>query len=430
MQKKTNSNSMLAFVIIWAGQMVSGIGSYMTDFASTIWAWEFTHQATTLALVTFFSQAPSILITPFMGTLVDRASRKRLIMLSDAIAALSTVALLCLYLTDNLQVWHFYITAAINGTFSQIQHLAYSASISLMVPSQHYTRAGSMNSMLHYGSIIFAPALAGILYYVIGFNGILSIDLMTFCFAILTVLRVTIPQPIVLEIKPLSWINIWQEIVFGFRYIFADSSLSAVLILGTLFWFAHDLGGSLYAATILARSGNNSAILGSLLATAGVGGVIGVAIVTIWGGPKRRINGLLLGMVGAGLSKIVFALGQQPAIWIPAQFCSSLNFPLLGSSNDAIWMSRVKPELQGRVFATTSFIGQITAAIASLIAGPLADRVFEPAMMPGGSLAGIFGGIFGTGAGAGMALLYAMTSFCLLFVGIGGYACCRSKQIA
>jgi MFS family permease len=418
---------MYAFFLVWLGQMVSSIGSYMTDFAITIWAWEFTGQATTLALVAFFHQAPGILITPLVGTVVDRFSRKQLIMIADAIAALSTISLLLLYLTDNLQVWHFYTTAAINGTFGQIQHLAYSASIALMVPQQHYTRASSMNSMLHYGSIIFAPALAGILYYAIGFSGILTIDLMTFCFAMLTMLRVTIPQPVILETKPLSWLNLGQEIVFGFRYIFADSNLSAVLILGSLFWLAHDLGGSLYSAMILARSGNNAAILATLSATAGVSGVVGAAIVTIWGGAKRQIHGLLLGMVGAGLSKIAFALGQQPAIWIPAQFCSSLNFPLLGSANDAIWMNQVKPELQGRVFASTSFIGQLTAAIASLIAGPLADRVFEPAMMPGGSLSGIFGGLFGTGAGAGMALLYAGTSFCLLFIGIGGYICLPEK---
>ncbi|MBW4617791.1 MAG: MFS transporter [Cyanosarcina radialis HA8281-LM2] len=412
---------MYAFFLVWIGQMVSTIGSYMTDFATTIWAWEFTGQATTLALVGFFSQAPGILITPFLGTLVDRTSRKQLMMLSDAIAALSTIALLWLYSTGNLQVWHFYITAAINGTFSQIQHLAYTASIALMVPPQHYTRASSMNSMLHYSSIVFAPALAGSLYYVVGFSGILSIDLITFCVAVLTVWRAIIPQPVTTETKPLNWINLWQETLFGFRYIFTHANLSALLILGSLFWFAHDLGGSLYSAMILARTDNNAAILASLLSTAGIGGVIGASIFSIWGGFKRQIHGFLLGMVGAGLSKTVFALGQQTSIWIPAQFCSSLNFPMLGSSNDAIWMNQVKPEFQGRVFATTSFIGQVTAASATLIAGPLADRIFEPAMMPEGSLTGIFGSIFGTGAGAGMALLYATTSLCLLFIGIGGY---------
>jgi hypothetical protein len=127
-------------------------------------------------------------------------------------------------------------------------------------------------------------------------------------------------------------------------------------------------------------------------------------------------------MMGAGVSKTVFGLGRMPSIWIPAQFCSSLNFPLLSSSNTAIWLAKIDPNLQGRVFAAISLIKQVVAAISTLIAGPLADYIFEPAMMPQGILAHRLGFIFGTGPGAGMALLYVITSVCLLLVGIGGYA--------
>ena len=174
---------------------------------------------------------------------------------------------------------------------------------------------------------------------------------------------------------------------------------------------------------ILARTGNNARILGTIVSAAGAGGVLGASIVSIWGGPKRRIRGFLLGMAGAGLSKIVFGFGQALSIWIPAQFCSSFNFPILGSSNEAIWLAKVAPEAQGRVFATRAVIMQLASAFGLLIAGPLADRVFEPAMQPSGFLAAIFGPIIGTGAGAGMALLYAISSLGLLLVAIGGYAC-------
>ena len=86
-------------------------------------------------------------------------------------------------------------------------------------------------------------------------------------------------------------------------------------------------------------------------------------------------------------------------------------------------MAKVAPEAQGRVFATRAVIMQLASAFGLLIAGPLADRVFEPAMQPSGFLAAIFGPIIGTGAGAGMALLYAISSLGLLLVAIGGYAC-------
>lgn len=421
---------MRTFVIVWSGQLVSTIGSYMTGFAITLWAWQFTDQATALTLIVFFNQAASLLVAPFAGVIVDglrpifgqRWSRKQLIILSDTVAALSTVAILLLHLTGHLQIWHFYVTSAINGIFSDIQELAYSTSIALMLPKQHYTRASSMVSILHYGPSIFAPALAGVLYYVTGLTGILWIDLFTFSVAIFTVLRVQIPQPVVSEPQFQSQESLWQEISSGFRYVAARPGLFTLLLTGLLFWFAHDLGGALYAPMILSRSNNNAAVLASLSAVAGVGGVVGAVVVSIWGGFRQKIHGFLWGMIGAGVSKTLFGLGQLPSIWLPAQFCSSLNFPLLGSSNEAIWLAKVNPEIQGRVFATRSLLLVLISAIAAFIAGPLADFVFEPAMMPGGYLAKILGGIFGTGSGAGMALLYVITSIALILVGISGYA--------
>jgi MFS transporter, DHA3 family, macrolide efflux protein len=412
---------MRTFIIVWSGQLVSTVGSYMTHFAITMWAWQLTGQATALTLMVFSSQAASLVVAPFAGVIVDRCDRKRLIMVSDMVAALSTIAILLLYLTGHLQIWHFYITSAINGVFSDIQELAYSASIAMMVPQQNYTRASSMGSILHYGSSIFAPALAGVLYYSIGLFGILLIDLFTFCVAIFTMLRVHIARPAVSKTQLQNQATLWQDMLVGFRDVFAQPGLSALLLVALLFWFAHDFGGSLYSVMILARSNNNAAVLASLSAVAGVGGVIGALLVSIWGGPKQKIHGFLLGMIGAGMSKIVFGLGQLPLIWIPVQFCSSLNFPLLGSSDDAIWLTKVQPDRQGRVFAARSLLLLMTSAIATLIAGPLADTVFEPAMMPEGWLAGLLGGIFGTGPGAGMAFLYVLSSLGLVLVGIIGY---------
>lgn len=394
----------------------------MTVFAITIWGWELTGSATALALVSFFFLAPSVLIAPFAGVIVDRSNRKLLIMLGDTVAGLCTIAILLLHLIGNLQIWHLYLTFAINGIFSQIQVLAYGVSIPMLVPKQHYTRAISMGSVLGYGSEIIGPALAGVLYYVIGLTGILIVDLISFFIAIGTVLFVHIPQPAVTEAGRQSRAGMNQELVFGFRYIFARKSLLALLLLVSLFCFAHDIGDSLYSPMILARTGSNAEVLASLFAAAGVGGVTGALLLSAWGGSQRRINGLLLGMVGAGLSKIVFGLSQMPLIWIPAQFCSSLNFPLMHSCDRAIWLTKVEPDLQGRVFATHTIISRFTPAIGRLLAGPLADYVLEPAMMPEGNLAPIFGGIFGTGPGAGMALLYVICAVCMLLIGIGGYA--------
>ncbi|MCT7952153.1 MFS transporter [Ancylothrix sp. C2] len=412
---------MRKFIQIWLGQTASIIGSSMSGFALTIWVWESTNQATALALFIFFAQLSRILIAPVAGILVDRWNRKFLMIISDAVSALLTLIILLLYVNQSLQVWHLYLAGAISGFFEQFQQLAYSTTITTMVPEKHYSRASSLSFLAIYSASIIAPTLAGVLYSVIGLNGIFLIDLATFTIAISTVLFVKIPQPAITPHPNSTRPHLLEELSFGFRYIAKSPSLVALLVSVSLFWFAHDIGAALYSPMILARTAADPRILGNILSAAGVGGVVGASVISIWGGPKQRIRGFLLGIVGTGFSKTVFGLAQVISIWIPAQFFSSLNFPIVGTSNEAIWLAKVEPEVQGRVFATRAVCIQIASAIGLLIAGPLADRIFEPAMQPGGFLAVIFGGIVGTGAGAGMAFLYAISSFGLFLIGAGGY---------
>jgi hypothetical protein len=395
----------------------------MTEFALILWAWNLTGSATTLALVSFFSQLLRIPITLVAGIIIDRYNRKYLMMLGDTIAGICTGCIWLLHVTNSLQIWHLYLMAAVIGAFGQIQRLAYSASITLIIPEQHYTRASSMDSVVHYGSAIIAPALAGMLYPLIGLKGILPLDLLTFGVAIGTLLCTRIPQPQLQHPSSLATEpqTILQKLTFGIRYVWLRPRFRALLIVTTLFWFAHDLGAALYDPMILARTNGNTKVLGSVTSTAGIGGVIGAILLSVWGGPKQRIHGMLAGYVGAGVSKTLFGLGQTPLIWIPAQFCSSLTFPLLGSSETAIWMQKITPEIQGRVFAANALVVQVFSAFASLIAGPLAEYVFEPILHQNNRFTSPLNFIVGTGTNGGVALLYILTSISLLLVGLGGY---------
>lgn len=409
---------MRTFILIWAGQLGSTIGSYMTEFALTLWAWEMTESATTLALVGFFAQLARIPITLVAGLIVDRFNRKRLMMLGDGVAALATVSIALLYLTDSLHIWHLYGAATLNGGFGQVQSLAYQTSISTLVPSSQLTRANSMNSAVHYGAAIFGPALGGVLYPKIGLLGIAGIDVVSFGGAIATLLFCPIPQPPPRDDTALE--TRFAKFIFGFREVWRQPRLRALLLISTLFWFFHDFGGAVYDPMILSRSNGSAQVLASTASAAGIGGVIGAVGLSIWGGPKRRVRGMLAGFIGAGLSKTVFGLGRSPQVWIPAQFCSSLNFPLLGSSETAIWMTRIAPKHQGRVFAANALVQQVVSAGATLMAGPIADRIFESAMQTSGGWADLLSPILVPGPGAGMALLYVMTSIGLLLVGVVG----------
>jgi DHA3 family macrolide efflux protein-like MFS transporter len=95
--------------------------------------------------------------------------------------------------------------------------------------------------------------------------------------------------------------------------------------------------------------------------------------------------------------------------------------PLINTSNQAIWQSKVAPDVQGRVFSARRLIAWFTNPISPIIAGTLADFVLEPAMKSQTGLAHIFGGVFGTGPGAGMGLLLFFAGLGSALVGLAGY---------
>jgi len=177
-------NNLRTFTIIWIGQVASILGSRMTNFAVIIWAWQLTGEATPLSLLAFFTEIPILIAATFAGIIIDRWNRNRMMIVGDIMAGLSTIVILLLFLTNNLAIWHLYLTGAVNGLFGYLQELAFSASQALIVPKQHYVRVGAMGSIKNFGAGVFAPALAGFLYYAIGFSGILVIDLVTFLIAI------------------------------------------------------------------------------------------------------------------------------------------------------------------------------------------------------------------------------------------------------
>lgn len=112
----------------------------------------------------------------------------------------------------------------------------------------------------------------------------------------------------------------------------------------------------------------------------------------------------------------------MPSVWVATAFILAIFSSWSGSSNQSIWLAKVEPGVQGRVFASRYLIAQITTPLGLRIAGPLADYVFEPVMRTGNRFAEILGAVFGTGFGAGMALQLTLFSLGGVFIGLCGYA--------
>jgi len=433
---------MTAFMIIWGGQILSLLGTAIGQFGLTLWAFDASGgQATPLALIGFFFTTSMLIFTPVVGVMVDRANRKMMMMLSDLAAALVTVFILILYLSGDLQIWHLYVGAFVAGTFQGFQWPAYSAAISTMLDKKHYTRANAMLETAGSASGILAPVLAGALIGPLGIVvsntldpafvanlsgkpgllGLLAIDLLSAAFAIGSLLFVHIPQPDHSTAGEQARGNFIHEAKFGFGYIFKQPSLLGLQSLFMIGNFFSSLGFSIFAAMILARTGSDELAFGSVQTAAAVGGVVGGVAIGVWGGFKRRVHGVLIGWAISGLSMVGLGMSQTLPGWLMASFCTSLVIPLINGSNQAIWQAKVPPDIQGRVFASRRMIAWIINPISQLIAGPLADRVLEPAMQAGGALAPVFGRFTGSGAGAGMGLQFTLAGIFALLIGLSGY---------
>jgi MFS family permease len=402
------------FLWLWTSQLLSIFGTAMTRFAVTIWAYQQTGQATTLALMGFFNSAAYVAFSPLAGVLSDRMNRKWVVALSDLGAGLATAGLLALYLTGRLQIWHLYMAGAFSNAMGAFQEPAVSASVSGLVPTKELTRANGMLSLAYDGSHMFAPMLAGALLAPLGMSGIMTIDLITCLSAVLVVASMRISRPAETAAGAAARGLLRQEMSFGFRYIARHHGLLGVLLIlsGANLSAAITYFGIL-PAMILSRTQGNEVALGAVQSMLGIGGVVGGVLVSVWGGPRNRLRGFLLSTAFTFLlGDSLFAVGRSLPVWLAAAFLSAVFIPVLLACYESLWQSSVPHDIQGRVFSAKNVVQIISMPFGYLLAGWLADGVFEPAMAVGGGLAGAFGWLVGVGPGAGMGLMFACT--CLL----------------
>jgi MFS family permease len=411
------------FFVVWSGQLVSQIGTAMSAFALLIWMYERTGRATTVALLGFFWFAPVIVLAPLAGVWIDRHDRRRIMLLADAAAAVMTLGVLLLYVGGRLEVWHLYVAEAISGSCWAFQGPAYTAATTMLLPSRHYGRAAGLRSVASFGADAVAPFLAGAAVVTLGIGGVLAIDLVTFLVAVVTLLAVRIPRPEVPRAQNGMPSSFREDIRAGFQYIRLRHGLLALLgiytginLFGALTYY------SILPPMILARTMRDTLALASVQSALGAGAVAGGVLMGVWGGPRRRIHGVLAGAAISFLAgDLVLALGRTLPVWLVAAFAGEFFVPVVMASDLAIWQSAIPPSLQGRVFAIRSAVRMSTMPLGYLLGGTLADGWFEPAMMAGGSLTAAFGWLVGVGPGAGMGVMFLFTALAGTTLTLAGY---------
>jgi MFS family permease len=399
------ANGWRTFFLIWLANTVSTVGSGLTGFVLGFWVLQETGSATQFALIAACTSLPGILLLPFAGAVVDRYDRRVVMIVADLVAALSTGALALLYAAGALEVWHIWLATAVSSACAAFMIPANAAIVPLLVPKEQLGRA---NGLMQTGGAlgIISPVIAGFLIGVVGVAGVMAVDLATFVFAAALFLVVRVPRPAASAAGAKARGSIFRQAAVGWSYLREHRGLFWLMMLFGLTNFFVASVSVLVMPLIL--SFTTVEVAGVLYGCGGAGMVAGGLAMSAWGGPKRRIHGVLGFMALGGLALALHSLAPSPLLIAFVAPLYLFTVPIVSGSSTAILQARVPGDVLGRVFATASMIARLSAPVAYFLAGPLADRVFEPAMAPGGALADSFGRFIGTGPGRGIALMFLL----------------------
>ncbi len=403
--------SMPRFLTVAAGQFISILGSTLTDVALPLWVLEKTGSLLNFALLAVAGLVPGLVVLPFAGAVVDRYSR-RAVMLAGDVAAGGTQLLLGILLwTGSLHIGYLYPLIALLSVSLTFQRLAYGSAIPQLVPKQYLGHANGVVQMIGGIATLMMPLLSVALLAYIGLGGILTIDVASYAFAVLVVCFVRFPRTLAWKRRE----SLTAEIREGFRYSWGQRSFRAML----LFFMVLNIFLSplfmMMTPLVLAFAGLHQV---ALISVAGGGGAfLGGLTMSIWGGPKHR---RLFGVLSCTLGLAVFCavIGLQPRLWVIAigSFGISLWLVLLNGVYTTIVQVKVPQRFHGRVFAINTVIAWSTLPIGWVLVGPAGSSALQRLMQPGGVLAGTVGRLIGTGAGRGIGLLYLLLSLAIATV--------------
>ena len=399
-----------SFLILWISQAVSALGSSMTGFALTIWAYKQQGTASSIAWLTACSYLPSVLFCFIAGTLADKWDKKKVMLTSDLIAALGTLTVLCLYSTGNLRIWHLYIVNTLISLMNAFQNPASYVAVSLIAPKEQYTRVSGLQSFSDSLVNIISPALAAALLRFGGLRLILVLDLISFGIAFFTLL-LFIRIPHVSTDSNEKKEPFFKSCFEGFNFLKEQKAiLQLILFFAFINLLAYLTGFGILPALILARTGDNQSILGIVSSTIGIGTLIGSICVTMFRPAKRKTRVVFISLAASFLlANVLWAIGQNAWIWVFAAFAGNLPLPFVSANVTTIMRTKVPAQLQGRVFSTRDTLQFFTRPLGLFLSGILADKVFEPFMQSVSPLQQLLCTIVGTGKGSGIAVMFLIT---------------------
>ena len=378
----------LRFFTIWTGQQLSHVGTIVGQFALIWWLTRETGSAVVLTNASMVALAPSILLMPFVGPLIDRWNRRALILISDTFIALVSLWLAYLFWSGTMQIWHVYVVMLMRSLGSIFHGPAFSASVPLMVPERHLVRIQGMGFTLNGIKGIVGPGLGALCMELLPLHGVMLIDVFTASLAIAPLLLLAIPQPDAKHIERIRSASYFVNLKEGVRFVLHWPGL--LILLGGVALIKIVVSPALRLTPLLVfeHFGLTSIEYGMSQSLSGAGVILGGFILAAWGGFKRKIFTILVGFMGLGLGVSLMGFLSGEVFWPLLALCAfvSMMTVAFNAPTQAILMASIPKHIQGRVFSLFGCLVSLTTPIGLAIAGPLAERVGVPFLFRWGGI--------------------------------------------
>ena len=395
--------SMRRFLAVAAGQLVSVTGSALTEFAVPLWIYITTGSVMRFALLAVVGLVPGLVTAPLAGAIVDRTSRRRVMLLSDLAAGAIQLVFGLLLWTGHLHLGTIYPLLGCLSVALIFQRLAYASAVPQLVPKQYLGHANGVVQLAWGTAQLLVPLLAVGLLAAIGLGGILALDVISYAVAIIVVLLVRFPATMAWKRRE----SIMAEIAGGLRYSLGHRGFVGMLLFFVVLNVFLSPLFLMFSPLVLSFAELGD--VGRISLLAGLGTFVGALIMIVWGGPRqRRMHGMLLATLALGCCCLITGVRADLAVIAVGVFGMALWLTLLNGIYATIVQVKVPQRFHGRVFAMNTLIAWSTLPIGFGLVAPYGATLLDPLLAHDGPLAGSIGVLIGSGPGRGIGLMYVL----------------------
>ena len=359
------------FRIYMGGQAISLIGTWMQMTAQAWVVWELSHSAAALGLVGTLGQLPYLFLGPFAGVVADRFDRRRVLIVTQALAMLSAFTLALLVQTHTIQLWHVYLMAVVMGCVGSLDLPAQQAFLGDLSGMQNLRQAMNFNVMCIEISRVLGPTMAGWLIGALGAASGFWVNGVSFVAVILSLLRITAARN-----ERRSAANPLGEFREGLRFVFTQPRIQDLMLFPLLITFFGFSNIQILPAFVSDVLGGGAALLGLLQGASGAGALVS-ALVIIPLAQRARRTGLMLTLcvVWSGLAYGLLSLVRWIPLAVVAMLLSGAVIPIVMTTAMGLLQIKAPAEMRGRLTSTRNMISSGLQPVATLSVGFVAQAL-------------------------------------------------------